>query len=223
VPFALAAVSARSGRLAGAYPLSRRLAAGPPDRLLHSGWGYEIYPFDRQLRRSLPGHRVVDAGSIGLRTVHAIDALPSTSITAADETRAVIEALGLERPVCGATATARSSRCCWRSRRPSGAERDRGGDAFLSTQAAIAGILRVDDRERRCVGDSVTPCSPRPRAGWPQVLERHSAPGRASRARPCRTRTISTAAAWRDRRAGVGHPRRPRSAHRAGEIEASTA
>jgi len=78
----------------------RDAGAGPPIVFLHSGWGYEIYPFDRQAAAFEPCHRIVAPDRSGYGKSTAIESLPPDfHARAADETRAVIEALGLQRPV----------------------------------------------------------------------------------------------------------------------------
>ena len=37
----------------------RDVGAGPPIVILHGGWGYEIYPFDRQIAALSADHRLV--------------------------------------------------------------------------------------------------------------------------------------------------------------------
>jgi pimeloyl-ACP methyl ester carboxylesterase len=73
---------------------------GPAVVFLHSGWGYEVYPFDRQIDAFSDNHRIVAPDRSGYGGSTPIDDL------AADfhergmlETRAVIDALGLEHPV----------------------------------------------------------------------------------------------------------------------------
>jgi pimeloyl-ACP methyl ester carboxylesterase len=78
----------------------RELGAGRPLVILHGGWGYEIYPFDRQLAALAADHRVVipdrtGYGGSGRLVRQEVD----FHHRAAGETFAVIEALGLERPV----------------------------------------------------------------------------------------------------------------------------
>ena len=88
----------------GAGPASARgdlprATAGKPLVILHGGWGYEIYPFDRQIA-ALADHRVVvpDRTGYGLSGRLARQELDFHRRAAA-ETFAVIDALGLERPV----------------------------------------------------------------------------------------------------------------------------
>lgn len=68
--------------------------------MLHGGWGYDIYPFDRQIAELARGHRVIvpdrtGYGRSGRLAAQEID----FHQRAAGETLALIEALGLERPV----------------------------------------------------------------------------------------------------------------------------
>src|SRR6266852_3578151 len=74
--------------------------AGAPIVILHGGWGYEIYPFDRQIAALSAGYRLVipdrtGYGGSGRLARQEVD----FHHRAAAETLAVIEALGLERPV----------------------------------------------------------------------------------------------------------------------------
>jgi pimeloyl-ACP methyl ester carboxylesterase len=78
----------------------REWGAGAPVVLLHGGWGYEIYPFDRQIavlqstRRILAPDRTGYGGSGGLRE------LPTDfHQRAAEETLRLFDALGVDRPV----------------------------------------------------------------------------------------------------------------------------
>ena len=76
--------------------------------MLHGGWGYEIYPFDRQIAMLGPTHRFVipdrtGYGGSGRLTQQAVD----FHHRAAGETHALIDALGSIGPFSGATATAR--------------------------------------------------------------------------------------------------------------------
>jgi pimeloyl-ACP methyl ester carboxylesterase len=78
----------------------RVAGAGRPIVFLHGGWGYEIYPFDRQIAAMGGDHQLIApdrTGYGGSRRLErqAID----FHHRAAAETFAVIDALGLERPV----------------------------------------------------------------------------------------------------------------------------
>ena len=78
----------------------RDAGAGPAVVLLHGGWGYDIYPFDRQIAALVTDHRVVipdrsGYGGSGRVPRQAVD----FHRHAAEETFAVIDALGLERPI----------------------------------------------------------------------------------------------------------------------------
>jgi pimeloyl-ACP methyl ester carboxylesterase len=78
----------------------RDIGAGPPLVVLHGGWGYEIYPFDRQIEVLAAERRIVAAdrsgyGGSGRLTEQAVD----FHRRAAAETRLVIDALALDRPV----------------------------------------------------------------------------------------------------------------------------
>jgi pimeloyl-ACP methyl ester carboxylesterase len=74
--------------------------AGPPLMMLHGGWGYDIYPFDRQIAAFAPSRRIVipdrsGYGGSGRLITQEID----FHRRAAEETFAVIDALALERPI----------------------------------------------------------------------------------------------------------------------------
>jgi 3-oxoadipate enol-lactonase len=78
----------------------RDLGQGSPVVVLHGGWGYAIYPFDRQLAALSTARRFVipdrtGYGGSGRLTAQA----PDFHRRAAAETFAVIDALELERPV----------------------------------------------------------------------------------------------------------------------------
>ena len=78
----------------------RDVGTGTPLVILHGGWGYEIYPFDRQLPALAAAHRVIipdrtGYGGSGTLERQEVD----FHQRAAGETFAVIEALELERPV----------------------------------------------------------------------------------------------------------------------------
>jgi non-heme chloroperoxidase len=78
----------------------RDAGAGSPIVILHGGWGYEIYPFDRQIAALASDHRVVIPDRTGYGGSGPL-ARQETDFhrRAADETLAVIDTLGLERPV----------------------------------------------------------------------------------------------------------------------------
>jgi pimeloyl-ACP methyl ester carboxylesterase len=77
----------------------REHGVGRPLVILHGGWGYGIYPFDRQIA-ALPDHRIVipDRTGYGLSGRIARQERDFHQ-RAAGETFGVIDALGLERPV----------------------------------------------------------------------------------------------------------------------------
>jgi pimeloyl-ACP methyl ester carboxylesterase len=78
----------------------REVGAGAPVVILHGGWGYEVYPFDRQIADLERDHRLVipdrtGYGQSGRLAAQEVD----FHLRAADETFAVIDALALQRPV----------------------------------------------------------------------------------------------------------------------------
>jgi pimeloyl-ACP methyl ester carboxylesterase len=87
----------------GAKPVSvhyRDAGRGSPIVVLHGGWGYEAYPFDRQMAALSATHRVVIPDRSGYGLSPAIDDLPPDfHHRAAEETESVIAALGLVRPI----------------------------------------------------------------------------------------------------------------------------
>lgn len=73
---------------------------GRPIVLLHGGWGYEIYPFDRQIAALAGTHRLVAPDRTGYgRSGRLARQATDFHHRAAAETFAVIDALGLDRPV----------------------------------------------------------------------------------------------------------------------------
>jgi pimeloyl-ACP methyl ester carboxylesterase len=78
----------------------REAGGGPPIVILHGGWGYDIYPFDRQMAALAPDHHVVIPDRTGYGGSGRL-ARQETDFhrRAAGETFAVIDALGLEPPV----------------------------------------------------------------------------------------------------------------------------
>jgi len=155
----------------------RDAGAGPPIVFLHSGWGYEIYPFDRQMAAFAPSHRVVVPDRSGYGQSTTIDALPSDfHHRAADETRVVIEALGLERPVLwghsdGAIIALLLALATPGQVRAVIAEATHFYRRKPRSQAFFGSMIG----EGRALGDTVTTVLARDHgAGWPQVLERHA-------------------------------------------------
>jgi pimeloyl-ACP methyl ester carboxylesterase len=78
----------------------RDVGSGPPLMVLHGGWGYDIYPFDRQIAALAPSRRIVipdrsGYGASGRLITQEID----FHRRAAEETFAVIAALALDRPI----------------------------------------------------------------------------------------------------------------------------
>ena len=78
----------------------RDVGAGRPLVIVHGGWGYQIYPFDRQLPALGTDHRVVIPDRTGYGRSGKLERQEvDFHHRAAAETLAVIEALELERPV----------------------------------------------------------------------------------------------------------------------------
>jgi pimeloyl-ACP methyl ester carboxylesterase len=75
----------------------RKVGSGPPLVFLHGGWGYEIYPFDRQLD-AFGDYRVIIPDRTGYGRSPRIADLPADfHRRAAAETSRVLDALGIER------------------------------------------------------------------------------------------------------------------------------
>jgi len=78
----------------------RDVGKGPPIVILHGGWGYDAYPFDRQVGALSARHRIVIPDRTGYGGSAPLDALTTDfHQRAADETLAVIDALDLDRPI----------------------------------------------------------------------------------------------------------------------------
>ena len=78
----------------------REFGSGSPLLFLHGGWGYDIYPVDRQRPRLAKRARVIAPDRIGYgRTPRPAAFEPDFHQRAATETSALLDALGLERPV----------------------------------------------------------------------------------------------------------------------------
>lgn len=165
---------------AGASPVRihyRDAGSGPPIVFLHSGWGYEIYSFERQMPSFESRHRVIAPDRSGYGRSTPIASLPADfHLRAADETRAVLAALGLEQPVL------------W-------GHSDGAIIALLlalETPALVRGVVaeathfyRCKPRSReffasmignsRALGDSVSTVLERDHGSqWPDAIERHS-------------------------------------------------
>ena len=68
--------------------------------ILHGGWGYEIYPFERQIAALAVDHRVVVPDRTGYGQSGRLERQATDfHHRAAAETFALIEALGLDRPI----------------------------------------------------------------------------------------------------------------------------
>ncbi len=85
----------------GAPPLCLRLreaGAGPAVAILHGGWGYRVYPYDRQIEALAERQRVVapDRAGYGGSTPLA-EVPPRHQERMAEETMRTLDALGIER------------------------------------------------------------------------------------------------------------------------------
>ena len=78
----------------------RDAGSGRPIVILHGGWGYEVYPFDRSIAALSPSHRVIAPDRTGYGHSARLDRQETDfHHRAAAETFAVIAALGLDRPI----------------------------------------------------------------------------------------------------------------------------
>ena len=97
-------IDLRSSALApGVSPVRvfyREAGAGRPIVILHGGWGCEIYPFDRQIAALTVHHRFIVPDRTGYGgSGRLVRQDTDFHHRAAAETCAVIDALGLDRPV----------------------------------------------------------------------------------------------------------------------------
>ena len=78
----------------------RETGSGSPLVFLHGGWGYEIYAFDRQIDAFGDRFRILIPDRTGYGRSLRIDRVPTDfHARAAVETRLLLEALHVERPV----------------------------------------------------------------------------------------------------------------------------
>jgi len=87
----------------GVSPVSihyRMRGSGVPLIILHGGWGYDIYPFDRQLAAFEQAHRIVIPDRTGYGASGALDVQRvDFHQRAADETLALMDVLAIDRAV----------------------------------------------------------------------------------------------------------------------------
>ncbi len=78
----------------------REWGTGPAILVLHGGWGYDVYPFDRQIAVLAPRHRVIAPDRTGYGASGTLD-VQQTDFhqRAAEETRALLDALDVEEAV----------------------------------------------------------------------------------------------------------------------------
>jgi pimeloyl-ACP methyl ester carboxylesterase len=99
VPYIEIASSALAPGLSPVRVHYREAGSGRPIVILHGGWGYEIYPFDRQIAALSPDYHVVIPDRSGYGRSPRLDRQETDfHHRAAVETWAVIDALGLEQP-----------------------------------------------------------------------------------------------------------------------------
>ncbi|HVG21971.1 MAG TPA: alpha/beta hydrolase [Blastocatellia bacterium] len=89
--------------LPGASPVEihyRESGGGAPLVFLHGGWGYEVYPFDRQLEAFAGNFKVTIPDRTGYGRSARIESMPvDFHRRAAVETFRLLESLGINRPV----------------------------------------------------------------------------------------------------------------------------
>src|SRR5262245_27680066 len=87
----------------GVHPVSigyRASGAGAPLLILHGGWGYGIYPYDRQIAALEGSHRIIIPDRTGYGESGTLDAQAiDFHERAAGETLGVMDALGIDRTV----------------------------------------------------------------------------------------------------------------------------
>jgi pimeloyl-ACP methyl ester carboxylesterase len=100
VPFIEVASSALAPGISPVRIHYRDAGSGAPLVMLHGGWGYEIYSFDRQIAALAPTHRCIAPDRTGYGGSGRLSRQETDfHQRAADETFAVIDALTLEAPV----------------------------------------------------------------------------------------------------------------------------
>jgi len=76
----------------------RECGSGMPLMILHGGWGYDIYPFDRQIAALAGAHRIVIADRTGYGGSGTLDVQHANfHRRAAEETLALMDVLGIDR------------------------------------------------------------------------------------------------------------------------------
>jgi pimeloyl-ACP methyl ester carboxylesterase len=78
----------------------REAGSGQPLVFLHGGWGYQIYPFDRQIETFAGKFKIIIPDRSGYGRSVRMESIPADfHRRAAVEVRKFIDALGLDRPV----------------------------------------------------------------------------------------------------------------------------
>ncbi len=92
-----------SPSIPGASPVPihyREFGEGPPLVYLHGGWGYEAYPFDRQIEVFQDSHRILIPDRTGYgKSLKIADFPVDFHRRAAEETRLFLDALEIEKAV----------------------------------------------------------------------------------------------------------------------------
>jgi pimeloyl-ACP methyl ester carboxylesterase len=98
MPFTTIPESPLAGRPGAARLFYRQYGAGFPLVFLHGGWGYEIYPFGRQIDALGRGFGILIPDRSGYGQSRPISSLPTDfHYRAAAETRSLLDSLGIER------------------------------------------------------------------------------------------------------------------------------
>jgi pimeloyl-ACP methyl ester carboxylesterase len=78
----------------------REFGSGQPLIFLHGGWGYEVYPFDKQVEEFSSNFRIIIPDRSGYGRSGQLEYLPTDfHWRAAEETLGLIEELDLEKPL----------------------------------------------------------------------------------------------------------------------------
>jgi pimeloyl-ACP methyl ester carboxylesterase len=98
MPFTTIPESPLAGRSGPARLYYRQYGSGFPLVFLHGGWGYEIYPFGRQIDALGRGFSILIPDRSGYGKSGRISALPTDfHHRAAAETRSLLDSLGIEK------------------------------------------------------------------------------------------------------------------------------
>jgi len=156
----------------------RECGRGAPLLFLHGGWGYEVYPFDRQIAALAPFHRIIIPDRSGYGGSTPIERLePDFHDAAARETLSLIDGLGLERPVVWGHSDGAVIASLIGLRAP-----DLVGPLILEAthlypyKPHSRGFFETTSRDPDSVGDRIAPILEQDHGDdWRRVVARHSA------------------------------------------------